>query len=170
MNWKAKLEILMRLFERRPELEMYFSVAPAAPVQFLERLRAEYPFLPNSYLELLGISDGIQLHWFVIGGSGESEFPSLEALTKRWQPRIGDRRVLPIGHDASGDAFVLTESGIELIPQPQYGEAIVLTMDFDELIGEYFLGTKYPLMFDGEPAVDDPWWALIRELGWATVK
>lgn len=157
----------MRLSEERPELAMYFAVAPPAPERFVDELRANYPIVPDGYVELLRISDGIQLHWFSLAGSGESQFQSLYLLVERLKWRMGDRRVLPIGLDASGDAIVLTESTIELLPQPQYGGPKMLTTNFDELIGEFFLGKKYPLMFDGRPAVDDPWLALLRELEWA---
>lgn len=166
MNWKKKVEVLTHLSEERPELAMYFAVAPPAPHHFLDELKVTYPFIPESYLELLSITDGIQLHWFALAGSGESQFQSLYALTELVKWRMGGRRMLPIGLDANGDAIVLTESTIELLPQPQYGGPQVLTTDFNELVGEFFLGKKYPLMFDGRPSPEDPWFALLRELRW----
>lgn len=167
MNWKKKVEALTHLSGERPELEMYFAVAPPAPQHFLNELRGNYPFIPGSYLEFLRISDGIQLHWFWLGGSGESDFESVNKLIKRWKPIIGERAMLPIGEESSGDAFVLTETTIEILPQPRYGDSKVLTTDFDELMNEFFLGRKYPLMFSKGPSTDDPWLALLRELGWA---
>lgn len=167
MNWKNKIDTLKVLFTERPELVMHFEFAPPAPTQFVEQISTDYAHVPASYLEFLRHSDGIRFDWFVLFGSGESKFQRIYALVERLKLRIGDKRVLPIGENAGGDAFVLTESTVELLPHPKYGGPKVLTIDFDELLNDFFLGAKFPLLFDGQPSVDDPWFALLRDLGWA---
>lgn len=151
----------------RSELVMHFEYAPPAPTQFIEQMVTDFPYVPSNYLEFLRYSDGIRLDWFVLFGSGESKFQSVHALSKRWQPIIGERRMLPIGENADGDVFVLTGSTLELLPQPQYGESKVLTTDFDELLNDFFLGAKFPHLFGDQVRPDDGWLALLRELGWA---
>lgn len=167
MNWKTKVDAVKELLMDRPTLAMHFEFAPPAPPQFVQQISIGYPYVPASYLEFLRYSDGIRFDWFVLFGSGESKFQPVFALVEHLASRIENRRMLPIGENAGGDAFVLAESRIELFPHPQYGEPKILTSDFDELINDFFLGAKFPLLFEGRPSSNDPWLALLRELGWA---
>lgn len=167
MNWKEKIEKLKNLQNEREELALYFMPADPSPPEFVNKIKFEYPFIPDSYIDFLRYSDGIQLHWFILFGSGESSFEPIEKSIKSWAHYLDLKEYYPIGKDSSGDTFLLKKDEVYLIStDPPYSMEYI-TRSFDELLSNYFLGASYPKLFSNKTYEKNDWYRMLKDLKWA---
>ncbi len=81
-DWAAKLVQTRAALGQTPKLTIVFDLSDsAAPAEFIQKLQHEWPFVDEEYLRFLELSDGAQIGWCVLYGSGNSTFtPLLETL------------------------------------------------------------------------------------------
>lgn len=166
MGWRRKLDILAAAADEDENLVAVFERAAAgAPARFLSDLQRRFAFLPAEYLEFLAFSDGIQLDQFVLFGSGESTFPALSGLERRWNCVLP--RAFPIGEDSGGGVFLLGPDGkVRLAaPQPPHQEDEVAA-SFPALLDEVFMGPGYLGLFPYGPYADNEWLNFLGKQGW----
>lgn len=129
-------------------------------------LKAKIPWIPETYLDLLKISDGMTFEFFVIYSSAE--------LWDRQYPLAdygGNKKYVCLGHDSSGDAFVADKDGkIYYIPtDPPPNEPLFLCENFEYLIDRIFCGPEYVEYFGGRENVEgqSEWYDYLVKNKWA---
>ncbi|MCA9040109.1 MAG: SMI1/KNR4 family protein [Planctomycetaceae bacterium] len=171
MSWLEKMQQTKLALVENPRLQIVFSSCTPAPETFIDLLRDRYPFLPETYLLFLKQTDGADICMFVLAGSGESSFPSIETLIKRWKPNLGSGPILPIGEDPSGDCIAIIKDGSVVAIDytiDSTDEATYLADSFDDFLDNVLMGNKYPSLFPGglTPHHENEWTHFLREKGW----
>jgi hypothetical protein len=163
--WREKLQAL-RARPQNPPLMFVFWVTDPAPAEHLAAIRARAPFVPESYLDFLRLTDGAQFDFFVLYGSGQTQFRSLKEANESWEPVVDLSRSLVIGEDAVGNAFVLDEDGrIRRVSNDPPGRDEVVAESFDALLDSGFMGPRYAKLV-GTITDDNIWWSILRENAW----
>jgi len=172
MSWINKFQVTRDASEQNPRLGIVFDSAGPASEVFLASLKERYSFIAEEYLTFLRQSDGAQIWMYVLAGSGESTFPSIDRLIERWNANLGTAAlIVPIGEDPSGSCLALTEDGRVVLldfkmDSPDEAEAIATS--FDEFLDKVLMGNKYPSLFIGglTPDHENEWTEYLREQGW----
>jgi hypothetical protein len=154
------------------DVQMFFdSAKTCAPDTHITSLRERYPFLPQSYTSLLSKYDGLDIHWFVFFGSGQSLYPSVDKICSRWCDRFNIVSACPFAEDAGGNPLFLQSDGtIQLYWADTAGlESKKLCFSFDELMEDGFFGPKYTQILHGRdwmPKDDTSWVGYLKKAGW----
>ncbi|HXK59512.1 MAG TPA: SMI1/KNR4 family protein [Acidobacteriota bacterium] len=168
MVWKEKIAALIADRDKRDALKMLFDCAAnGCPDEFIQTLVEKFPFLPADYLEFLRFTDGAQLDLFVLFGSGESSFPPLESLMRRWAEVLPPREACPIGEDSGGGVFWIAPDGRVHLHYIDSAESEALAQSYGELLSEVFLGPRYLSLFPRGATARNEWLLYLREKGWA---
>lgn len=144
----------------------YFDSREAASNTILNGLRSRWSWLSEEYLDFLRVTNGCVLEFFVFYGAGINDSVTVETCQHVAEP-YGNDRWFVAGHDASGDALVLGQSGdVGLIgTDPPPDEPTRLCSGFHELIEHVCCGPGYADYFGGD--VDESeWFEFIRARGW----
>lgn len=139
--------------------------AEGAREEFLDQLRRRWPFVPDSYLKFLSVTDGAQIDLFVLYGSGRSSYPGIFSENARAN-RSYSNDALAIGEDASGGEFVMLSNGaiqVHRSDPPEPPELVAA--NFDDLLDQVMLGPRYYAFF-GKPRKHTDWGDFLHEEGW----
>jgi len=167
MTWQQKIGRIRELADGNMTVVLFAGLTPkGAPAEFLDELRKRWPFLPDSYVTFLSVTDGAQFDLFVLFGSGRSPYPAIFPENDR---RERDERTsgIAIGEDASGGEFVILPNGIIQIlrsdpPEPPD----TVAANFDDLLDQVMLGPRYHSFF-GKARKHTDWGDFLRKEGWA---
>lgn len=144
--------------------ECYFAKAAPADPKAIAELRSRCPWVPQGYIDFLSISDGMTFEFFVVYGTSQlwrEQYP----LTSYG----GNDTFLCIGHDSSGDAFVVGRDGsIGFVPtDPPPERPIPLCGSFEELVDRMFCGPGYLDYFGGVDEIgESEWLEYLRKNQW----
>lgn len=169
MTWQTKIKILKNALPERENLRFVFDYAKqGAPEDFISDLRRQYPFVPESYVDLLRLTDGLQLDYFTIFGSGQSPFPSLSEANHAWRRQLEASKNLVVAEDASGSAFVLRDDAKIFLISTEAPEeqATFVAWSFDDLLDEVFMGPRYLSLFPYGPRPDNDWLTFLLDQRW----
>ena len=167
MSWREKLLALRRALPDET-LIFVFDVAEPALEEFVAQTRDMAPYLPQSYCDFLSFTDGAQMDYFVLFGSGQSQFPPLAKAMDRWRPTVGTLGFV-IGEDASGAAFLIRrDGGVVLVgtDPPDLDQAELVATSFDDLLDQVFMGPRYFDLFPQGVRSDNEWVQLLEKHGW----
>lgn len=164
--WRDKLAVLRRQPQEPPLLFVFSSSDQPAPVDHIAAVQARAPFVPPSYLDFLQITDGAQFDFFVLYGSGQSQFRSLADANESWSRVVDLSKSLVIGEDAGGNAFILDEDGrVRRMRTDPPDKSFVVAESFDDLLDTVFMGPRYIDLVQ-EIDEDNAWWPVLRENKW----
>lgn len=171
MTWESKLAETVEAVKDNLKLGMVFDTAEPANSEFLANLKASHPYLDDDYVRFLSISDGAQIWWYVLAGSGQSSLTSLETLEARWKPSIEQFGVFPIGEDPAGACVAITQDG--RVVQFDYraeteSDLVELAPSFDAFLDEVLMGERYYSLFDVPPSEieDNHWLEFMKQKEW----
>ncbi|WP_339912248.1 hypothetical protein [Symmachiella dynata] len=182
MNWQEKLETTRRFCEQDDSLENYFGTAEGAPIEFMAALRDRFPFVDDDYLSFLRVSDGASFDICTLFGSGCSRYRGviveLESLADdledipEWEDIATENQLIPIGKTAWGDGLLMMPDRqivvIDYIHQIP-GEGRTLARSFAELLGDVFMGPRFPTIVDPDqwtPDSENAWTHHLHQQGW----
>lgn len=173
MTWQEKLNITADRRASWSEVQMFFDNAPSgAPEEHVSKLRLRYSFLPDEYLNLLRVFDGLDIAWIVFFGSGASKYPAFETILRRWNDRLDLAAACPIAEDAGGSPLLLHEDGkvtLFLADSHAMAERRFLCTSFDVLMDEGLFGPKFTQILYGRawiPEDDGGWVGYLKRSGW----
>jgi len=171
VGWKEKLQIVKASVNEREDLMIVFQAVTGAPKRFIKGIYADFPFLGESYGEFLEETDGAQIDMFMLFGSGISGFSSVRKEFQEWGRILEGSGWLPIGKDALGDTFILTESGRVVLVDYQMdrvSDGRLIANSFDEFLDEVLMGGRFSELFPSGWGQEDEneWTLFMREQGW----
>ncbi len=166
MDWRSKVLATKEMLAIRPELTIVFDMAErGAPESALHELQELYPYLPPDDLELLRLTDGIQLDMFVIRGTGTSPFPDVRELNRIWADTLPSG-FFAFGNDAGGGAFVFDSQGAVFLFDVRQDDISQRVADrFSDLLADVFMGPGYFSLFPSGIDAND-WTAYLEEQHW----
>lgn len=145
--------------------------------QFLEKLKKEYPFTPQSYIDFLEYTNGAD-----IAQCRFLEENNFDVYTSQYSLSYPKQNWLVFGFDAGGRPLLINLCGNVCLGE-KYStneEFIHLANSFSEFLTEVIMGQNYALLFDIEPCDkrdfyieeigEDPWLAFLVKQNWINLR
>ncbi len=173
MDWRSKILVTKEMLAIKPELAIVFSMAErGAPEAALRELQELCPYLPPDYLELLRLTDGIQLYMFIIWGTGTYPYSDVRRDNEMWAEIWADADIPPgsffaFGEDAAGAAFAFDSQGVvfQFEVDPPDGVPHWVADRFSDLLEDVFMGPGYFRYFSSGIDANE-WTAYLEEQHW----
>jgi len=177
MNWKDKFTIVSSGIDTNEDIEQdFFIKGKGAPYEFISKLKAEYPFVTEDYIQFLEMTDGAD-----IAQCRFLESNNYDSIAPQYGGTYSKERWMPIGYEAGGDPILLHNSGKIALGEGKSNKEsfIYLAENFSDFLCEVIMGPRYASIFRivqdkydefyAEELEEDPWLAFLVENGWVKI-
>ena len=175
MEWKDKIETIRKKVKRDDSLWILGDIHGPADEAFLERVKSTFPFVNETYLDFLRVTDGCRLSTLSFFGSGSEAFVPehvydkssmrcscifdelrhLNTTLPSWRKVDNISPFVPFMKTITGaDYYLILSDGRVLEIDCEYKQAkydVIRAHNFSEILDEIVLGHRYPSLFTAEP-------------------
>jgi len=178
MDWKEKFHVVISSDEINDEIEADFYLKDAgAKNDFLEKIKLEYPFVTDDYLNFLRMTDGAD-----IAQCSFLETNNFDDFASQYGQTYSKKTWMPFGFEAGGDPLLLHFSGKIAMGdgKANHENVVFLANNFSDFLNNVLMGSKYASIFRIEEdnfsefyqneVEDDPWLAFLVKRNWVEIK
>ncbi|WP_309386866.1 SMI1/KNR4 family protein [Cerasicoccus frondis] len=171
MSFLEKLNFIREEIQRDESLADVVELTEVgASEEFIESLKGLYAFIPESYLQFLRLTDGIDIFGITFCGSGKNRFVELSWLKELASSFLDVRDNFPFAKDSDGSIlWINSNGGVFWDSEPETGEQLFLESSFEKFMNEVLFGSQYftKLNPGGIDEGEEEWGPFLKKYGWA---